>query len=182
MSAYLGSLGISLGTMVANLSAHKRGWDNQWEKFSEWAEKGINYQNKLIQLVDEDTNAFNSIMRAIRMPKNTPEQQSVRNKEIQAATKHAILTPFQVMETAYKSMEVMKAMADFGNPNSITDAGVGALCARTAVIGAFLNVKINCNDCEDKKFVNEIIKNGEKILEETCEMEEKIIKIINTKI
>ncbi|MDG2058627.1 MAG: glutamate formimidoyltransferase, partial [Flavobacteriales bacterium] len=150
ISAYCGAMGVALGTMVANLSAHKRGWDDRWEEFSSWAEKGMDYQNTLLNLVDEDTNAFNKIMDAFRLPKDTESNKSKRKKSIQEATKYAILTPFKVMETAYNSMEVMQAMAEIGNPNSVTDAGVGALCARTAVIGAFLNVKINCGDCEDK--------------------------------
>ena len=182
ISAYCGAMGVSLGTMVANLSAHKRGWDDRWEEFSNWAEKGIDYQNTLLDLVDEDTNAFNKIMDAFRLPKDTESNKSKRKKSIQEATKYAILTPFKVMETAYNSMEVMKSMAEIGNPNSITDAGVGALCARTAVIGAFLNVKINCVDCEDKDFVDDILKRGQQIVNDTCALENEIIEITNSKI
>ena len=182
ISAYCGAMGVALGTMVANLSAHKRGWDDRWEEFSNWAEKGMNYQKKLIDLVDEDTNAFNKIMEAYRMPKNNKEEEKNRNIAIQEATKHAILTPFNVMELSYKSMEVMKAMSDIGNPNSVTDAGVGALCARTAVLGAFLNVKINCGDCDDKQFVNDILKKGEELIKKTCSLEEEILRITNSKI
>ena len=182
ISAYCGAMGVALGTMVANLSAHKRGWDDRWEEFSNWAEKGMNYQKKLIDLVDEDTNAFNKIMEAYRMPKNNKEEEKYRNIAIQEATKHAILTPFNVMELSYKSMEVMKAMSDIGNPNSVTDAGVGALCARTAVLGAFLNVKINCGDCDDKQFVNDILKKGEELIKNTCLLEEEILRITNSKI
>ena len=170
ISAYCGAIGISLGTMVANLSAHKRGWDDRWEEFSNWAEKGIDYQNTLLDLVDEDTNAFNQIMDAFRLPKDTESNKSKRKKSIQEATKYAILTPFKVMETAYNSMEVMQAMAEIGNPNSVTDAGVGALCARTAVIGAFLNVKINCGDCEDKNFVDDILKRGQQLVDDTLSL------------
>ena len=158
VAAYCGSLGISLATMVANLSAHKRGWDDKWEEFSHWAEKGIKFQKKLLDLVDEDTSAFNKIMDAYKLPKENSLQQKKRDKEIQHATKNAILIPFNVMEISYNSMNVIKKMIDIGNPNSITDAAVGALCARTSVIGAFLNVKINCKDYNDKKFVKEIIK------------------------
>ena len=182
ISAYCGTMGVALGTMVANLSAHKRGWDDRWEEFSNWAEKGMTYQNTLLDLVDEDTNAFNKIMEAFRLPKDTKEDKAKRQKSIQAATKYAILTPFKVMETSYNSMEVMKAMAEFGNPNSVTDAGVGALCARTAVIGAFLNVKINCGDCEDKAFVDDILKRGQKLVDDTCALETEIIEITNSKI
>ena len=182
ISAYCGAMGVSLGTMVANLSAHKRGWDDRWEEFSKWAEKGMAYQRTLLDLVDEDTNSFNKIMDAYRLPKDTEEDKIFRSKAIQEATKYAILTPFKVMETAYYSMEVMKAMADFGNPNSVTDAGVGALCARTAVIGAFLNVKINCVDCEDNKFVEDILKKGQQLVDDSCKLEEEIMKITNSKI
>jgi len=182
ISAYCGAMGVALGTMVANLSSHKRGWDDRWKEFSNWAEKGMNYQKKLIDLVDEDTNAFNKIMEAYRMPKTNKEEEKNRNIAIQVATKHAILTPFNVMELSYQSMEVMKAMSDIGNPNSVTDAGVGALCARTAVLGAFLNVKINCGDCDDKQFVNDILKKGEELIKNTCLLEEEILRITNSKI
>ena len=175
-------MGAALGTMVANLSAHKRGWDNRWEEFSKWAEKGLFYQNELLRLVDEDTNAFNKIMEAFRLPKESKADKIKRTEAIQAATKFAIETPFKVMETAYNSMEIMQAMADIGNPNSVTDAAVGALCARTAVIGAYLNVKINCGDCEDKVFVKDIIKRGQQIVDKTCVLEAKILDITNSKI
>ena len=182
ISAYCGAIGASLSTMVANLSAHKRGWDDKWEKFSKWAEKGLSYQNILLELVDEDTKAFNQIMNAFRLPKETEKDKLKRSKAIQTATKYAILTPYKVMETSLNSMEVMKAMAEFGNPNSITDAAVGALCARTAVIGAFLNVKINCGDYQDKEFVKDILTRGQKLVDQACKMEEEIMKITNTKI
>jgi len=182
IAAYCGAMGTALGTMVANLSAHKRGWDDRWEEFSNWAEKGLTYQNILLDLVDEDTNAFNKIMDAFRLSKDTEADKAKRHAAIQEATKYAILTPFKVMETAYASMEVMKAMAQFGNPNSVTDAGVGALCARTAVIGAFLNVKINCGDCEDKAFVEDVLKKGQQLVDKTCSLEDEIMEITNSKI
>lgn len=182
ISAYCGAMGAALGTMVANLSAHKRGWDDRWEEFSQWAEKGLAYQNELMRLVDEDTNAFNKIMEAFRLPKETEADKTKRAASIQAATKFAIETPFKVMETAYNSMEVMHAMADFGNPNSVTDAGVGALCARTAVIGAFLNVKINCGDCEDKAFVEDILGRGQELVNKACALEANILDLTNSKI
>lgn len=182
ISAYCGAMGVALGTMVANLSSHKRGWDDRWEEFSKWAEKGIFYQDQLLELVDEDTFAFNRIMEAFRLPKSNNAEVKIRKKAIQEATKYAILTPFKVMETSYKSMEIMKVMAEIGNPNSVTDAGVGALCARTAVIGAFLNVKINCSDCEDKKFVKDILEKGDKLVEKACSLEDKIIKITKSRI
>ena len=182
ISAYCGAMGAALGTMVANLSAHKRGWDNRWEEFSQWAEKGLTYQNELLRLVDEDTNAFNKIMEAFRLPKDSEADKTKRAASIQAATRFAIETPFKVMETAYNSMEVIQAMADFGNPNSVTDAGVGALCARTAVIGAFLNVKINCGDCEDKYFVEDILARGQELVDKACALEAKILELTNNKI
>ena len=144
--------------------------------------KGLAYQNELLRLVDEDTNAFNKIMEAFRLPKDSEAEKTKRAGAIQAATKFAIETPFKVMETAYKSMKVMQAMADFGNPNSVTDAGVGALCARTAVIGAFLNVKINCGDCEDKAFVEDILTRGQELVDNACALEEKILEVTNSKI
>jgi glutamate formiminotransferase/formiminotetrahydrofolate cyclodeaminase len=182
ISAYCGAMGAALGTMVANLSAHKRGWDERWEEFSDWAEKGIAYQNELLRLVDEDTNAFNKIMEAFRLPKDSDEEKALRQKAIQDATKFAILTPFKVMETAYDSMQVMKAMAEIGNPNSVTDAAVGALCARTAVRGAFLNVKINCGDCEDQQFVSDILEKGQALVDKATELENDIMKVTEGKI
>ena len=182
VAAYCGSLGISLATMVANLSSHKRGWDDKWEEFSNWAEKGIKFQKKLLDLVDEDTNAFNKIMDAYKLPKENSLQREKRDEEIQNATKNAILVPFNVMEISYNSMSVIKKMIDIGNPNSITDAAVGALCARTSVIGAFLNVKINCKDYNDKKFVKEILKKGEDIIKKTKKIEEKILNLTHKKI
>ncbi|MEE2931586.1 MAG: glutamate formimidoyltransferase [Bacteroidota bacterium] len=182
ISAYCGAMGIALGTMVANLSSHKRGWDERWEEFSDWAEKGLEYQNTLLALVDEDTNAFNKIMEAYRLPKESPTDKKKRDEAIQQATKYAILTPFKVMEVAYQSMEIIKVMAEIGNPNSVTDAGVGALCARTAVLGAFLNVKINCGDYKDKKFVEDILKKGENIIKKTTKLEHEILEVTRSKI
>lgn len=182
ISAYCGAMGAALGTMVANLSSHKRGWDHKWEEFSDWAQKGIIYQNQLLDLVDEDTNAFNKIMEAFRLPKESQKDIEARNDAIQKATKYAIETPFKVMETAYQSMEVMKAMAQIGNPNSITDAAVGALCATTAVRGAFLNVKINCGDCQDKDFVKNIIDKGDDLVQKAQKIEAEIMAITESKI
>ena len=182
ISAYCGAMGAALGTMVANLSAHKRGWDDKWEEFSNWAEKGIAFQNELLRLVDEDTNAFNKIMEAFRLPKDSEEEKTLRNDAIQQATKFAITTPYRVMQTAYDSMQVMKAMAEYGNPNSVTDAAVGALCARTAVRGAFLNVKINCGDCQDKDFVNDILTQGQSLVDKATDLEKEIMTITESKL
>ena len=177
ISAYSGAMGAALATMVANLSANKRGWDDRWEEFSSWAEKGISYQKELLELVDEDTKAFNQIMDAFKLPKENESDIKKRNDAIQNATKNAILTPYRVMQVALDSMSVIKKMAEIGNPNSITDACVAALCARTAVRGAFLNVQINCLDYNDKSFVDDINKKGENILEKAFKLENKIISI-----
>jgi glutamate formiminotransferase/formiminotetrahydrofolate cyclodeaminase len=182
ISAYVGALGISLGTMVANLSSHKPGWDERWKEFSDWAEKGQQYKNQLLALVDEDTNAFNRIMSAYSLPKSTEEEKEQRIKAIQDATKYAIEVPFKVMQLAYQSMEVIKAMAEIGNPNSVSDAGVGALCARTAVMGAFMNVRINASALNDKEFVNDILTKGKEIQEKAQALEAEILKIVETKI
>jgi len=182
ISAYMGAMGSALATMVANLSSHKRGWDNRWEEFSDWADKGKYYHDMLNNMVDEDTNAFNKIMYAFGLPKKTDEEKATRHQAIQDATKYAIEVPFKTMEYAYKSMEVIKAMAEIGNPNSVTDAGVGALAARSAVMGAYLNVKINTADLEDKDYVADIIAKGAEIENKANELEKEILVIVNSKI
>jgi glutamate formiminotransferase/formiminotetrahydrofolate cyclodeaminase len=182
ISAYVGALGVSLATMVANLSSHKKGWDERWQEFSDWAEKGEQYKSELLKLVDADTAAFNKIMQAFALPKATPEEKIARTEGIQDATRYAIEIPFKVMETAYASMEVIKAMVIEGNPNSVTDAGVGALCARAAVIGAFMNVRINATGYNDKEFVTNIIARGASIEEETIALEAEILKLVDEKI
>ncbi len=182
IAAYVGSLGASLATMVANLSSHKKGWDARWEEFSNWAEKGERYKNELVALVDKDTAAFNKIMNAFGLPKATEEEKTARSKAIQDATKFAIEIPYKVMEASHGSMEVIKAMAEIGNPNSVSDAGVGALCARSAVMGAFMNVRINAAGYDDKAFVTEIVKKGKEIENKTIALEAEILKIVNEKI
>lgn len=182
VSAYVGALGISLGTMVANLSSHKKGWDDRWEEFGNWAEKGQAIKDELLKLVDEDTHSFNLIMQAMALPKSTDDEKAVRKKEIQKATKYAIEVPFKVMQLSFDSMTVIKAMAEQGNPNSVTDACVGALCARTAVLGAFMNVKINASGYDDKTFVNEILNKGKEIEKKAIALEAEIINITDGKI
>ncbi len=182
IAAYVGSLGIALGTMVANLSSHKKGWDERWKEFSDWAEKGEQYKNELVKLVDADTKAFNQIMNAFALPKGNEAEKSIRSKAIQDATKYAIEIPFKVMEVAYASMEVIKAMAEVGNPNSVSDAGVGALCVRSAVMGAFMNVRINAAGYDDKNFVEDIVTKGKEIENKTIAAEATILKIVNGKI
>jgi glutamate formiminotransferase/formiminotetrahydrofolate cyclodeaminase len=182
IAAYTGALGASLATMVANLSAHKKGWDNRWEEFSDWAEKGQAYKDELIRLMDLDTLAFNKIMEAFSLPKSTDEEKTAREQAIQNATKYAIEIPFKVMQAAYGSMTVIKAMAETGNPNSITDAGVAALCARGAVIGAFMNVKINAQGFKDKDFITAMINGGTKLQQKAIDLEAEIIGLINNKV
>jgi glutamate formiminotransferase / formiminotetrahydrofolate cyclodeaminase len=182
ISAYIGALGAALATMVANLSSHKKGWDNRWLEFSDWAEKGQQYKDELVKLVDLDTAAFNKIMEAFSLPKGTDEEKAARTKAIQDATRYAIEIPFKVMQAAYGSLTVIKAMAQTGNPNSISDAGVAALCARSAVIGAFMNVKINASGYNDKDFVIDVIAKGEDIESKTIVLEKEIIEIVNSKI
>ncbi|HDO06141.1 MAG TPA: glutamate formimidoyltransferase, partial [Bacteroidetes bacterium] len=182
ISAYVGTLGVSLGTMVANLSAHKRGWDDQWELFSDWAEKGQQFKDELLRLVDEDTRAFNKIMDAFGLPKKTAEDKKIRQETIQEASKYAMDIPFKVMETAYNSITVMRAMAENGNPNSASDAGVGALCALTAVEGAYLNVKINAMSITDKKFTEEMLQRAEDLAQKARACRDMIIATVEQKI
>ncbi len=182
ISAFVGALGAALGTMVANLSSHKRGWDDRWEEFSNWAEKGKYYHNALLNSVDEDTEAFNQIMAAFALPKSSPQEISDRKAAIQLATKHAIEIPLKVMRLATESMEMIHAIAEIGNPNSVSDAGVGALCARTAVEGAFLNVRINAVGFHDADFLKKTMEKAESWLAEAKKSETEILKIVNQKI
>lgn len=182
ISAYMGAMGVALGTMVANLSSHKRGWDNRWEEFSDWAVKGKEYHDQLIKMVDEDTNAFNAIMDAFGLPKKTDVEKAARKQAINDATRYAIEVPLKVMKLCYESMEVMKAMAEIGNPNSVSDAGVGALAARSGVMGAFLNVKINTSGFSDEAFVEKVLKEGKDIEDKTLALEAEILKIVEGKI
>ena len=182
ISAYMGAMGAALGTMVANLSSHKRGWDDRWEEFSDWAVKGKYYQDLLVKMVDEDTNAFNKIMDAFALPKKTDEEKAARHEAIQAATKFAIEVPFKTMQLCYESMQVMKAMAEIGNPNSVSDAGVGALAARAGVRGAYLNVRINAASYEDKTFVDDILAKAADISAKAEAAENEIMNIVETKL
>jgi glutamate formiminotransferase / formiminotetrahydrofolate cyclodeaminase len=182
ISAYAGAMGVSLATMVANLSSHKRGWDERWEEFSIWAEKGQAIKDELLFLVDEDTRAFNRIMDAFGLPKGNDEEKAMRKKAIADATRYAIEVPFRVMKKCYESFEIIRAMAENGNPNSVSDAGVGALCARTGVLGAWLNVKINAADFGDNAFLDQVMSEGEKIANEAIVLEKAILDIVNQKI
>ncbi|MEY4595426.1 MAG: hypothetical protein RIQ47_1836 [Bacteroidota bacterium] len=182
IAAYLGTLGISLGTMVANLSSHKKGWDDRWKEFSVWAEKGQQLKDALLNMVDEDTNSFNRIMQAFGLPKSTDEEKKARSEEIQSATKYATEVPFKVMELSMQTFELIKAMAEVGNPNSVTDAGVGALCARSAVLGAYLNVRINAGGLTDKSFAADIIAKAEALYDKAIAEEKTILEIVKSKI
>jgi len=182
IAAYVGALGVSLGTMVANLSAHKAGWDDRWEYFSKWAVKGQAYKNDLLFLVDEDTNAFNKIIDGFRMPSSTSEEKKLRKQAIETATKYATEIPFNVMETACNSMEVMLEMAKEGIKNSLSDAGVGALCARTAVFGAYFNVRINAKNIKDRTFAKDILAKAEKVLAKTIVLEQEMMALIDAEI
>lgn len=182
IAAYVGALGVSLGTMVANLSSHKRGWDSRWEEFSDYAEEGQQIKDVLLALVDEDTNAFNKIMDAFRLPKSTDAEKEARQEAIQTATKYAVEIPLRVMRTAFGSMQLIQKMAEIGNPNSVTDAGVGALCARTAVYGAYLNVKINLGGLKDKAYVEQTLATADALLQDAQNTETAILKIVDSKL
>ena len=181
VSAYIGAVGIALGTMVANLSSHKRGWDDKWEEFSDWADKGKDLQNKLLKLVDDDTAAYNKLLGAYGLPKKTDAEKLVRKDAVNNATRTAILVPYSVMETAFKGFDLIKAMVMNGNPNSVSDAGVGALALRACIKGAFMNVRINISGLDDKKFTDQILEKGLAIERETEKREEEILNLINEK-
>jgi glutamate formiminotransferase/formiminotetrahydrofolate cyclodeaminase len=182
ISAYCGALGISLATMVANLSAHKKGWDDQWKVFSDAADKGQYLKDRLLHLVDEDTAAFNKIMDAFSLPKATAEEKATRKQAIQDATVYAIEVPYTVMQLSLDAMQLIKQMAEIGNPNSVSDAGVGALCARTAVLGAFLNVQINAAGLSDKQLAADKIAAGQRLADAAQQMETEILDIVRNKI
>lgn len=182
IAAYLGALGISLGTMVANLSSHKKGWDERWKEFSDYAETGQKIKDELLRLVDEDTKAFNRIMDAFSLPKSSDEEKAIRKVAIQLATKNAIEVPLKVMQISLQSFETIKAMAEIGNPNSVSDAGVGALCARSAVYGAWLNVKINASGYDDKTYINQVLQQGKTMLHQAIAKEKELLQIVETKI
>ena len=179
ISAYMGALAAALGTMVANLSAHKAGWDDRWEEFSDAAEKGRHIQDRLIALVDEDTEAFNRIMDVFSMPKGTPEEKAARSAALQEATLYATEVPLRTMKTSFEAFELLEEMARKGNPASVSDVGVGALAARSAVFGAWLNVKINAAGLKDREKADAILAEAEKIAEEAARRESDILKVVN---
>jgi glutamate formiminotransferase/formiminotetrahydrofolate cyclodeaminase len=168
--------------MVANLSAHKAGWDNRWKEFSVYAEKGMSIQKDLLSMVDEDTRAFNKVMDALGLPKISAEEKAVRKAAIEFASRYATEVPLKVMRRACDAFGLIKSMAETGNPNSVSDAGVGALCIRSAIMGAFLNVKINAAGLEDREFASRVVKEGSDIETEAIRKEEEIMRIVNRKI
>ena len=182
VSAYMGALAASLGTMVANLTGGKAAYDDEWEKFSNIAVKGQALKTELLHLVDEDTNAFNKIMNAFGLPKKTDEEKAARSAAIQDATKFATEVPFHTMQKSYEAFEVCRAMVEWGNPASVTDGGVGALAARSAVMGAHLNVKINASSLKDEAFKNDILAKAADLEARAIQEEAEIIKIVNEKI
>ena len=182
IAAYMGALAAALGTMVANLSSHKRGWDAQWEIFSRWADRGQKQIAELLELVDEDTEAFNRIMSAFALPKQTAEDKAARSKAIQEATLYATQVPLHTMQAAYCTFDICRAMAEEGNPNSVSDAGVGALAARAAVLGAGLNVKINAGGLKDRETADRLIAEANQLIAKANEAEKEIMNIVESKL
>ena len=182
ISAYMGALGAALGTMVANLSSHKAGWDERWEFFSDWADKGHALMSELLHLVDEDTEAFNRIMAVFAMPKSTDEEKASRSAALQEATLYATEVPLRTMETSFKAFDIVRAMAEEGNPNSVSDAGVGALAIRSAVMGACLNVKINAAGLKDRQKAEALIARAEQIVAQAQKAEAEILAAVESKI
>lgn len=182
IAAYMGALGAALGTMVANLSSHKPGWDDQWKEFSDYADRGQEMLRELLHLVDEDTEAFNRIMDVFGMPKTTDEEKAARAAALEAATLYATQVPLRTMKAAYAVFDLVEAMAEKGNPNSVSDAGVGALAARSAVLGAWLNVKINAAGLKDRTVADALLAEAASIAEKACSRETEIIKIVDSKI
>ncbi len=182
IAAYMGALGAALGTMVANLSAHKAGWDERWEEFSDQAVKGREIMESLLRLVDEDTEAFNKIMAVFAMPKGTPEEKKARSEALQEATLYATLVPLRTMRESYKAFDVLEYEAREGNPASVSDAGVGALAARAAVFGALLNVKINAAGLKDREAATALVNEANEIATAADLREKEILEIVNSKI
>ena len=178
VSAYMGAMGAALGTMVANLSSHKPGWDDRWEEFSQWAEQGLAIEQELLRLVDEDTEAFNKIMAAFGMPKATDEDKRLRAEAIEKATLFAAQVPLQTMKTSMKVFALCKAMVEKGNPNSVSDAGVGALAARSAVLGAGMNVKINASSLKDKAAAQALVEEAQALINRAKAEEQAIVDMV----
>ena len=182
VAAAVGALGAALGTMVANFSAHRRGWDERWEEFSDQAERGKRAHDELTRLIDQDTAAFEALLASYRLPQGSAAQKAARAEAVQAATRRAIEVPLRVMEVALESMEVIRAMADLGHESSASDAGVGALCARSAVIGAHLNVRINCKGLKDACAVDEYLSRGRELQERAEAREREILDLVERRL
>lgn len=182
VAAYVGALGVALGTMVANLSAHKRGWDDRWEEYSTWAVIGEKMRNELLFLVDEDTRAYDRIIACFGMPKSSDAEKAARKAAITEATKGAINTPLRTMQVCVESMGLMKAMAEKGLPASVSDAGVGALCARTGAIGGYLNVMINCAGLDDAAFKDDVVKQAKVLKAKAETLEADVMALVLGKV
>lgn len=182
VSAAMGAMGAALGTMVANLSSHKRGWDDRWEEFASWAERGVKMQKRLLELVDEDTDAYNAILDAFGMPKSNEEEKAARSAAVEEATKQASLVPLAVMKEAYKNFELLAEMIEKGNPNSVTDAAVGVLATRACIRGAFLNVKINVKGLHDRAFAESLLNEGREIDARASEVEDNLLRMLSDKV
>lgn len=182
VSAYMGALAAALGTMVANLSAHKRGWDDRWKEFSDWAERGQDVMERLLRLVDEDTEAFAKIMDVFSMPKGTEEEKAARAEAMEKATLYASRVPLKTMQTAMEAMPVALAMARIGNPASASDAGVGAIAALAAVRGAHLNVRINAAGLKDRALASELTDEAARIEAEAVAAETEVLAEVNKNI
>ena len=179
ISAYMGALGAALGTMVANLSSHKAGWDDRWKTYSQYADEGQRIMSELLHLVDEDTDAFNKIMSAFQMPKGSDEEKVVRQTAIEAATLYAAEVPLRTMKASLRAFDICRAMAETGNPNSVSDAGVGALAARAAVLGAGLNVRINASSLKDRNRAEQLITEAHTFAQQANKAEQEILKIVD---
>ena len=176
VAAAMGAMGAALGSMVANLSGHKRGWDDRWEEFATWAERGAEMQKRLLELVDEDTEAYKGILKAFELPKKSEEEKAARAAAVEAATLHASLVPLTVMKEAFKVFELLEEMTEKGNPNSVTDGAVGVLAVRACIGGAFLNVKINVKGLKDRSMVEELIAEAQEIDKAAAVVEAEIIE------
>lgn len=182
VSAAMGALGAALGTMVANLSSHKRGWDGRWEEFASWAERGVQMQKRLLELVDEDTEAYNAILDAFGLPKKSDEEKAARAAAVEAATLQASLVPLMVMKEAFKVFDLLKEMTEKGNPNSVTDGAVGVLAVRACIRGAFLNVRINVKGLKDRAMAEELISEAQIIDNDAARLEEEIIARVSSEL
>jgi glutamate formiminotransferase/formiminotetrahydrofolate cyclodeaminase len=178
VSAAVGALGAALGTMVANLSAHRRGWDERWAEFSDWAERGKRCHDILLDLVDADTTAFNRVLAALAMPRETDEERAARQRALEHATRGAIEVPLRVMETALDAMAVVRQMAEHGLASSASDAGVGALCARAAVRGAGLNVRTNATGVSDSAYRREVLARAQELERRAEALERETLEVV----